>query len=202
MENKVKCVLFDLDGTLADMREIHFNAFNKSLLRHGENPASMFYHLEHLDGLPSQQKLLKMDIPTDKHIDILVEKQKITLDEIDNADLFDMDKVKLMYWLKDRNIQVGVVTNSIRLTAERVLKKMCLLQYLDIFITSDSVKHKKPSSEGYICAMVTLGVLPEECIIVEDNKFGIQAAKATGATVVEVKDSSEVNIELLKEYIK
>jgi HAD superfamily hydrolase (TIGR01509 family) len=99
--------------------------------------------------------------------------------------------------LKNKNIKVGVVTNSIRQTTEFMLTYAGLLDSLDVLVTNQDVQEPKPNPECYLLAMEKLGVLPAETVIVEDSPYGIQAAKASGATVVTVDSVDAVTLDIL-----
>ena len=99
--------------------------------------------------------------------------------------------------LKNKNIKVGVVTNSIRQTTEFMLTYAGLLDSMDVLVTNQDVREPKPNPECYFTAMEILGVPPEETVIIEDSPYGIIAAKASGALVVTVKSVDEVTLDLL-----
>jgi len=65
---------------------------------------------------------------------------------------------------------VKVKTNLACIGAEESL--------FDAFVTGSDVEKKKPDPEIFIKAANTMGVLPENCIVLEDAKSGISAAKA------------------------
>jgi HAD superfamily hydrolase (TIGR01509 family) len=72
-----------------------------------------------------------------------------------------------------------------------------LLHFMDVVITNEDVKEGKPSPEGYLLAMKTLGVSPGSCIVVEDGEYGITAAESAGARVLRVNEPKDVSLELL-----
>ena len=49
--------------------------------------------------------------------------------------------------------------------------------------------------------MTSLGLKPNECLIVEDNENGIAAAKASGAHLMIVKEVADVNFVNIYEKI-
>ena len=59
MKNKIKAVIFDLDGVLLDAREWHYEALNKALDLFGLE-ITVNEHLEYFDGLPTKVKLQKL----------------------------------------------------------------------------------------------------------------------------------------------
>ena len=59
MKNKIKAVIFDMDGVLIDAREWHYHALNRALQLFGM-PIDYEQHLRRFDGLPTKEKLLTL----------------------------------------------------------------------------------------------------------------------------------------------
>lgn len=60
-----------------------------------------------------------------------------------------------------------------------------LLAHFDGRIFSaDDVRDGKPAPDLFLHAATRLGVPPERCIVVEDSRFGVQAARAAGMRVL------------------
>jgi HAD superfamily hydrolase (TIGR01509 family) len=72
-----------------------------------------------------------------------------------------------------------------------------LLKFMDVIVTNEDVMEGKPSPEGYLLAMRTLGVEPKNCVVVEDGDYGVLAAKNAGARVIRVENPEDVDLELL-----
>jgi sugar-phosphatase len=53
-----------------------------------------------------------------------------------------------------------------------------------VLVTADDVRAGKPDPEGYLEAARRLGVVPADCLVVEDAPAGVQAALAAGMRVV------------------
>ena len=82
-----------------------------------------------------------------------------------------------------------------------MMEKSNLLPYLDFFLSNQDVRRAKPDPEIYNVAIGRLGLAPDECLVVEDNKNGIQAGKSAGAHVMEVNAVYDVNYENIKKHI-
>lgn len=76
-----------------------------------------------------------------------------------------------------------------------------LLQYLDFFLSNQDVVKSKPDPEIYIKAIEKLGLTPEECVVCEDNKNGIAAARAAGSYVLEISTVYDVNYDNIMNFI-
>ena len=55
--NKIKGLIFDLDGVLVNTKKIHYEALNIALLKVGYKEISYNDHLNIYDGLPTTRKL-------------------------------------------------------------------------------------------------------------------------------------------------
>ena len=97
--------------------------------------------------------------------------------------------------LKAEGYKLAVGSNSIRQTVRLMMEKAKLIQYFDLILSNQDVRHAKPSPEIYLTAMERLGVRPEECVIVEDNENGIRAAIDSGGYVLPVKTVDDVTYE-------
>ena len=107
----------------------------------------------------------------------------------------------MMKMLKDAGYKIGCVTNSIRMTARLMLEKTGLMDYFDVVVTNEQCNYNKPHPEPYIKALVKLGSLPQDSIIVEDSPKGLEAARLTGCRVLEVKNATKVTKELFKDKL-
>jgi len=52
------------------------------------------------------------------------------------------------------------------------------------FVTGSDVTHKKPDPEIFLMAAAHIGVDPENCLVLEDAKSGIAAAKSAGMSCI------------------
>jgi HAD superfamily hydrolase (TIGR01509 family) len=52
-----------------------------------------------------------------------------------------------------------------------------------IFSASE-VEHGKPAPDLFLHAAATIGVAPERCVVIEDSRYGVQAARAAGMPVL------------------
>ena len=90
--------------------------------------------------------------------------------------------------LIEQNIAVGLVTGATRSEVEYVLEKVELAQYFDLIVAGDDLKQSKPEAEPYLLAVQKLNLQPSECLAIEDNPVGIEAAKRAKIQVVGISN--------------
>ncbi len=86
--------------------------------------------------------------------------------------------------LKQKGLSIALATNSPSQVISVVLKKTKTEGLFDIILSADQVTKGKPYPDIYLLAARELGVHPNECLVVEDSTYGIQAAKNAKMTVV------------------
>ena len=205
MGNKVKAILFDMDGVLIDAKDWHYEALNKALKLFGIE-ISRYDHLNTFDGLPTSVKLEMLSkryyLPKEIHPFINELKQFYTAQMINLKchPLFNHEYA--LSKLHQHGYKIAVCSNSIRSTIELMMEKAALSQYLDLIVSNEDVTKAKPDPEMYVTAINRFGFKPEECIVVEDNPNGIRAGKDAGATVLEVATVYDVTYESIMKIVK
>ncbi|MGU9857786.1 MULTISPECIES: HAD family hydrolase [unclassified Pseudomonas] len=194
----IKAVIFDMDGVLIEAKDWHYEALNKALNLFGHT-ISRHEHLTTYDGLPTSRKLdilsVERDLPVELHQFINEMKQMYTMEIVYAQCKPTFVHQYALSSLKSQGYKLAVASNSIRNTVEVMMEKSRLDQYLDRKFSNEDVPNAKPAPDIYIKAIESFGLLPEECLIVEDNENGIRAARASGAHVLVVEDVADVNLD-------
>ncbi len=194
--SKIKAVIFDMDGVLVDAKDWHYEALNNALGLFGLG-ISRYDHLVTYDGLPTRKKLEMLSaesgLPSRLHDFINHMKQQYTMELICTQCKPIFFHEYALSKLKKDGYRLALASNSIRHTIEVMMERAELANYLDFFLSSEDVLIGKPDPEIYIKAIDKLGLDPKECLIIEDNENGKQAALGSGAWLMEVSSVEEVN---------
>jgi len=189
MKKPIHALLFDLDGTIIETGELHFQAtvqtletFGLSIDRtgydihiHGNNNsdiATFFFP----DG-NREKKAAYVDAKERLFRELLKPTQPI-------AGLPD-----ILAWTKQHAIAVGLVTNAPAANTLAMLAALGLSGRFDPVILGDDLPRAKPDPLPFIVAMEKLGVRPENVIGFDDSGHGIQAVAAAGLYTVGVATS-------------
>lgn len=200
----IKAVIFDMDGVLIEAKEWHYEALNRALLLFGYE-ISRYTHLTTYDGLPTKTKLemlsLEKGLPRELHAFINEMKQAYTMEMVHALCKPRFIHEYALSSLKSMGYKLAVASNSIRHTVEIMMCKSRLDHYLTEMTAASDITYPKPHPEIYLTTMGKLGLLPQECLVVEDNENGIKAALASGAHLLAVRDVQEVNLHNILERI-
>jgi beta-phosphoglucomutase len=193
---KIKAIIFDMDGVLIEAKDWHYEALNKALQLFGME-ISRYDHLVTYDGLPTRKKLEMLSaerrLPTQLHEFINDMKQRYTMELVHAQCKPRFQHEYALSRLKQEGYRLAVASNSIRNTVQVMMERSELMGYLAFFLSNQDVTTGKPDPEIYTQAIRRLNLTPKECLVVEDNENGKQAARGSGAWLMEVDEVEEVN---------
>lgn len=200
----IKAIIFDMDGVLIEAKDWHYEALNQALRLFGYE-ISYEEHLTTYDGLSTRQKLnilsQKHNLPYELHTVINELKQlytwKIVYEKCKPRFIHEYALSKL----KAEGYRLALASNSIRGSIDMMMEKAHLTHYFDAIFSNEDVVNPKPSPEIYTKAINHLGFKPHECLIVEDNEKGIEAATKAGGHLLIVKEVTDVNYLRIKQCI-
>jgi HAD superfamily hydrolase (TIGR01509 family) len=189
----VDAVMFDLDGTLIDSVPVYYEIIDIVFAELGVPAVSRETLLEAMDDgefdwncvLPENMKSRKEE---------LTEKARGIIDEIAPPMFHNQIKLipgtdEILKKIAVTGIKIGLVTST---PAQRMAVKMIPLSnagvahLLEVIVTADDVRHKKPSAEPLVQCSQKLGVPLKKCVYVGDTRVDIRAGKAAGMKTVGV----------------
>ena len=206
MVDKIKLIIFDLDGVLVEAKQIHYDTLNQALKEIDEKYViSETEHLSTYDGLKTTQKLEMLTknkgLQPEFYDNIWFRKQYLTIEAISQLKS-DTSLISVFKELSNKGYKLAVASNSIRRSVLVMLAKIGIIEYMDLIISNEDVKNSKPHPEMYWKAISMMGCLPEETLIVEDSPHGLLAASRSKSHILRVKNPKEVTITNIENKLK
>lgn len=191
-------VVFDLDGTLVDLFELHLAAFRKVISReYGldfKRDDLLVYYGAPADEI-ARAFLEKHDV-ADVDYEAFVEKRReVLLNDLDSCAILP-GALNLLDGLNDAGVPVGLATSCTPETGEAILSICGLGRFFDAQVFRSHGVKGKPAPDMFLAAARKLDVPPTRCAAVEDSVYGVQAAKAAGMKVVAVTTGSHTREQL------
>lgn len=184
-------IIFDLDGTLVDTKELHQESFAWALKQEDPNY-----------DLPMEDFLLLEGRPTLVKVEHLRKKYNWPLDTnrvYENKQLHTIQHLKDFKYnldIRDRlnrlskKYHLALASNARSGFVFEIITHMQLTMFEVILSANYIPRHlAKPSPYIFLQCMKMVGVSPTSTIIFEDSEVGLIAAHASGAKVISVQNS-------------
>jgi FMN phosphatase YigB (HAD superfamily) len=81
---------------------------------------------------------------------------------------------------KELGLKVGVLSNFTLATLDQSLVTSGLAEWMDYVAAAPVIGYSKPQPESYLHVATELGVLPEECVFLDDEPQAVEGALAVG----------------------
>ncbi len=200
----LKAVIFDFDGVIVDSEALHLRAFNRVLSRFGVEIATEDYYAEYL-GLTdlecfqvvSQQRQLSLD---EQGIEGLIRQKTQVFEELAGAGGRIIEGVPdFLQMLKDNDIAMAICSGALRAEIELILKQARLRHFFVEIVSAEQVRRGKPDPEGFLLSLQELNrdrgsaVTAGQCVVIEDSRWGLAAARAAGMHAVGVTNSYDAD---------
>lgn len=200
----LKAVIFDFDGVITDSEVLHFRAFNEVLRQFDIHIELKDYYSDYL-GLSDKdlftlfvnQGKLNLD---GKGIDGLIKTKNKVFEEMAESESQIISGVKdFLEMLNENGIPMTICSGALRPEIELILEKAGLRHFFVDIVSAEDVRIGKPEPEGFLLSLAHLNeklncqIKPEECIVIEDSHWGLQAGNNAGMNTIAITNSYQAD---------
>ncbi|MGZ3790237.1 MAG: HAD family hydrolase [Bacteriovorax sp.] len=183
--NLFSALLFDLDGTLADTMPLHNQAWIETLKSFNCRMTNEI--LYEYAGVPNLKTVELFNQRFGWSLDpekVAEKKEAKFLEQLNFISPIEstLKIVKDYYGKKP----MAIISGGNRSLVELILKRTQLLEYFSVCVCAESTVRGKPHPDPFLLAARELNVSPENCLVFEDGRLGIEAAQSCGMSVVQV----------------
>lgn len=180
----IKAVIFDMDGVIIDSEPFHYKIFKE-------------YIRDQFDLAISDEEYSTFIGTTNYHIYATLQKKYEFPGDIDTI-IGEYEEKCLQYLLSgaaerpikgvdvlvknihQNKIKLALASSSPKEVINIVLSMFNIDQFFDVKVSGQEVENSKPAPDIFLRAAKLLSVCPEECLVFEDSRNGVVAAKAAG----------------------
>lgn len=196
----LKCLIWDVDGTLSETEETHRKAFNLTFKQFGYNwEWSQEKYRDLLEVTGGVERILFF-IKTDLSLDI---QKNITVDKVR-----EMHKAKTVNYVnsikngfshlrsgvqrliteaKENDVRLAIATTTSLINVEMLLEyapNSVDIEWFEVIGSANSINKKKPDPEIYLWTLDKLKLRPQDCLALEDSLNGLKAASSAGIPTI------------------
>jgi len=186
MSNAVRAVIWDLDGVIIDSAEEHRQAWQR--LAHEEgvrfSDADFWSTFGRRDddiitlvwGAQSPERLQELADRKEAYFRALIRETAAPLP----------GSIELMRGLHEAGFAQALASSAPVENIKLISDVLRLGHYLTALVSGETVAHGKPAPDIFLKAAGELGIVPTQCLVIEDAVAGVQAAHAAGMRCIAV----------------
>ena len=198
----LRAVIFDFDGVITDSEILHLRAFNQVLVRYNIEITEEVYYKEYLgftdrDCFESVADKNKLGLDSEQIKNLIKQKNRIfeKLAKIE-ATIFE-GVPEFLQMLTDNKIRRAICSGALLVDIAPILEKIQLGPFFEEIVSAEQIEKGKPDPEGFLLALERLNegsqnsIAANECVVIEDSHWGLEAAKAAGMHTVAITNTYE-----------
>lgn len=181
-------VIWDFDGTLVDTMPTHFGAWQKFMEAHDR--AFSQEQFMATSG-KSAEEIIKgyfEDASAEELARLGEQKNDFYRQAADRHGIVFMPGAEeLIKALQEAGVKQAIGSGTPRKNLELAYRHHPWLRiYFEVAVVAGDTPNSKPDPEVFLLAARSLGIAPENCLVIEDGLLGIEAARRAGMASVAV----------------
>ncbi len=191
----IRAVVFDFDGVIANSEPLHFRAYRDVLVERGLALTERDYYDRYLgyDDIGAFRAIAGDNGTTFTDADIagLVARKAVRLEALEKAQSVLFPGAREAILRMAAAYPVAIASGALKPEILRVLDHEGLRDVFPIVVSAEDTPASKPDPAPYLLAVDLLtarvpGLVPTECVAIEDSVWGLQSARTGGLRTVAI----------------
>lgn len=196
----LRAVIFDFDGVIADSEGLHYRALNEVFKLYGVDVPREVHWAKYLgytdrENIEAVSRDYGMGLSAGQVEEIMRQKAEVFVEMVRRENPLIDGVEKFISLLVENRIRRAICSGALLSDIREMLANTDLMSRFDVIVTADDVQKGKPDPEGYLLTLEKLNatetnpIRPDECAVVEDSHWGLEAAAAAGMHRVAVTNT-------------
>lgn len=184
----IRAIVFDFDGVLADSEPLHLRSYQEVLSPIGITLTRDEYYGRYLgyDDEGVFRKIAEVhgarfDAP---QVAALIEEKTRVFDDLMAAGKMLYPAARACVARMAAHFPLGIASGALRHEIEAILRSGRLDASFRFIVASGETPEGKPAPDPYRRAAELHGLPPEQCLAIEDSRWGIESAKGAGLSCI------------------
>ncbi len=187
-ENNRGAAIWDVDGTLVDTAELHFQAWQAVCREQGREFTRDDFAATFGQRNPEIIRTLFGERFTPEEIGAFGDRKEVLYrsEASKGVELLPGAR-RLVEDLHRAGFAQAIGSSAPRANLDLILRITGIARFFDVVISSEDTQRGKPDPQVFLLAAERLGVAAAHCVVFEDAVAGVQAARAGGMKCVAVR---------------
>ena len=177
----IHAVIFDMDGVLVDSEPFGFEALRRVMTRHGlpysEEENAEFLGRTTLDSCRILKERHGFGASAETLADWYVEHM---LEQIDRGPIPMAGVPEVLQRVRASGYRLALASSAEVRVIEANLAALAIRPLFETVVSGTQVPRGKPAPDVFLAAADRLATPPAQCLVIEDSRNGLLAAKAAG----------------------
>jgi len=193
-----RALVFDFDGVIADDEPLHLAAFQRALAAEGVALSAEAYYARYLgfddhDAVVEALRDAGRPVTPDRVQALMAAKAGHFLDLVrDGVRIFP--GVPELVRAAAGRVPLAIASGALRREIALILAQAGLTRAFTAIVSAEDVEEGKPSPAAFLAALERLretvpDLAPAHCLVVEDSRAGVEAARRAGMRCLAVTNS-------------
>ena len=187
-EEHDKAAIWDVDGTLVDTAELHFQAWQEVCREQGRDFTRDDFAATFGQRNPEIIRKLFGERFNPDEIAALGDRKEVLYRSAASKGVELLPGVRsLVEDLHRAGFVQAIGSSAPRANLELILRLTGIARFFAAVVSSEDTQRGKPDPQVFLLAAERLGIAPTRCVVFEDAVAGVQAARAGGMKCVAVR---------------
>ncbi|MFA7621729.1 MAG: HAD family phosphatase [Aminobacteriaceae bacterium] len=188
----IKAIIFDLDGTLIDSEENHYESDRILLARRGVSFSREDKRAFIGKDISEMVRRIKANYGLESDVQSLIDEKNAIYRSLALKSTRIYPPMRaVLEGFSERRLPMAIATGSNSAIATDILKSLDIWDYFTMILSSSEVKRGKPEPDIFIETARRMGVEPSAIMVFEDTRFGVEAAVRAGMSCVAMPAPSD-----------